>query len=189
MKNNSYSCFFTRCQESKCKLTCEWENINHAIQPGCIRLEDPEPISKNNSSAGYVSSFPARVSADDWVPEVEEDDTSPLTSDSEDYDSDSDSQQLLSHTSRGKSKLKVYKSKHPKSVPKSNEPQKKCSKGSSFNSATSRNGPFTCPIHDCPLSNSKIWVSASSLHSHIREHCIGKYRGEVPLEYFRTWNK
>jgi len=94
MKNNSYSCFLTRCQESKCKLTCGWENINHAIQPGCIRWEDPEPISKNNSSAGYVSSFPARVSADDWVAEVEEDDTStpPLTSDSEDSDSDSDSQ-------------------------------------------------------------------------------------------------
>ena len=38
----------------------------------------------------YVSPFPTSISADDWVPEVEEDDTPPLTSDSDKSDSESD---------------------------------------------------------------------------------------------------
>ena len=30
--------YLTRCQESDCPLTCGWENINHAIAPGCKRF-------------------------------------------------------------------------------------------------------------------------------------------------------
>ena len=51
------------------------------------------------------------------------------------------------------------------------------------NSATSRIGPFCCPVPGCPISNAKSWIAASSLHSHIREHCIGKFGGVIPNEY------
>ena len=30
--------YLTRCQESDCPLTRGWENINHAIAPGCKRF-------------------------------------------------------------------------------------------------------------------------------------------------------
>ena len=69
---NSYSHLLTRCQESKCKLTCGWENINHAIQPGCIRWV--EPLAKSNTVPVNVS--PSKV-------EAEVDDTPPLTDDSD----------------------------------------------------------------------------------------------------------
>ena len=70
MIENSYSHLLTRCQESKCKLTCGWENINHAIQPGCIRWVDP--LAKPISVFNYVSPFPKNISADEWIPEIED---------------------------------------------------------------------------------------------------------------------
>ena len=92
MKNDSISSILTRCQEQRCKLTRGWENINHAIQPGCVRWDQPTYMNNDIPTPAYVSPFPTSISADDWVPEVEEDDTPPLTSDSDDSDSDSDSQ-------------------------------------------------------------------------------------------------
>ena len=117
MKKCSVSSVLTRCQEQRCKLTRGWENINHAIQPGCVRWEQPTSKKHNEIHSpvdisplpasvlheqktiapAYVSRFHTNVSADEWVPEVddfviEDDDTPPLTSDSEDSDSESDSE-------------------------------------------------------------------------------------------------
>ena len=91
MKKYSDLSVLTRCQEANCKLTRGWENINHAIQPGCKRwIQLTSQENTKIQAPAYVSPFPASVSADDWVPDVGDDDTPPLTSDSEDSDSDSD---------------------------------------------------------------------------------------------------
>ena len=78
-KYSEYSAVLTRCQELRCHLTRDWENINHAIQPGCVRWEQPTSKEKSDSHPpAYISPFPASISADEWVPEVEIDDTPPL---------------------------------------------------------------------------------------------------------------
>ena len=158
---NSYSHLLTRCQESKCKLTCGWENINHAIQPGCIRWV--EPLAKSNT-------FPVNVSPSKVEDEV--DDTPPLTDDS---DSDSDSSEDEA------TNIKISTSMRQKTKTKNLKPPLK--------SKTSRKGPFSCPVLNCPISNVKSWSTAPSLHKHIQEHCIGRFSGVVPEEYFKTWNK
>ena len=166
MKNDSVSSVLTRCQEQRCKLTRGWENINHAIQPGCVRWEQPT-FKENNAfqTPTYVSPFPASVSADDWVPEVEEDDTPPLTSDSEDSDSDSDSED---------EKL----------------PAKKTTiKSTKFKIGQQSKSSFNCPVSGCPKNLSKPWKNVASLHSHLADHCAGKYQGSVPSQYFKEWNK
>ena len=86
MKKCSFSSILTQCQEQRFKLTRGWENINHAIQPGCVRWEHPT-VNENDD----IQAFTPSISADDWVPEVDEDDIpSPLMSDSYESGSESD---------------------------------------------------------------------------------------------------
>ena len=60
-----YSAVLTRCQEQRCNLTRGWENINHAIQPGCVRWEQPTSKEKSDSHCiDYISPFPASISND-----------------------------------------------------------------------------------------------------------------------------
>ena len=78
-KYSEYSAVLTRCQEQRCNLTRGWENINHAIQPGCVRWGQPASKEKSDShSIDYISPspFPASMS-NDWVPDVEIDDPPP----------------------------------------------------------------------------------------------------------------
>ena len=135
--------------------------MNHAIQPGCVRWEQPTSKEKSDShSIDYISPFPASIS-NDWVPDVEIDDTPPLTSNSDDSDSDSDTE--------------VEKSR--------NRLLKKINIGQQ--SRTS----FRCPVAGCPKASSKPWKNVATLHGHLADHCVGKFQGTVPLEYFDQWDK
>ena len=148
MKNDSISSILTRCQEQRCKLTRGWENINHAIQPGCVRWEQPTYMNNDIPTPAYVSPFPASISADDWVPEVEEDDTPPLTSDSDDSDSDSDSQD---------EKIPVRKT---------------TIQSRKFKIGQQSKSSFNCPVSGCPKTLSKPRKNVASLHSHLADHCL-----------------
>ena len=197
MKKCSVSSVLTRCQEQRCELTRGWENIDLAILPGCVRWE--QPTSKKNNdiqspdnisplsasvlheqesiAPAYDSSFPTNVSADDWVPEVddfviEEDDTPPLTSDSEDSDSDSDSED-----------------DNPRQKSNSKSSQKSHNLNSVHRCTLPTTGPFSCPVKDCPKVLCKPWKAVESLHRHMVDHCVGKLSGSIPEQYFRTWNK
>ena len=55
--------------------------------------------------------------------------------------------------------------------------------------AVSIDPPYTCPVPGCPKSSCKPWKTPASLHSHIADHALGKLKGTIPPEYFRTWNK
>ena len=166
MKKCSLSSILTRCQEQRCKLTRGWENINHAIQPGCVCWEHPT-VNENVDiqTPAYISPFPPSVSADDWVPEVEEDDTPPLTSDSDESDSESDCDDEKIPLRKTTSNPKKYKFGQ----------QSKSS--------------FNCPVPGCPKTLSKPWKNVASLHSHLADHCAGKFQGSVPSQYFEDWNK
>ena len=160
-KYSEYSAVLTRCQEQRCNLTRGWENINHAIQPGCVCWEQPTSKEKSDShSIDYISPFPASIS-NDWVPDVEIDDTPPLTSDSDDSDSDSD-------TEVEKSRNRLLKK---------------------FNIGQQSRTSFRCPVAGCPKASSKPWKNVASLHGHLADHCVGKFQGTVPLEYFDQWDK
>ena len=153
MIENSHSYLLTRCQESKCKLTCGWENINHTIQPGCIRWVDP--LEKVNPVPDYVSPFPKNIPADEWIPEIQDevDDTPPLADDS-DSESDSDSSEDENVLQKPITRKKIQKQL------KNQKPKNK--------TEIFTKGLFSCPILDCPISNAKSWITASSLHKHIQ---------------------
>ena len=98
---------------------------------------------------------------------IKDDDTPPLTSDSEDSDSESDSE--------------------------ADNPRKKSNEISSQNShnlnsvhrcALSTTGPFSAQ----GLSKGAV-QALESLHRHMVDHCVGKLSGSIPEQYFRTWNK
>ena len=79
-----------RCQIKTCPLTRDWENINHAIKPGCIKWKIKEKINQPLLST--------RMAADDWIPEVEDlsgDGICPRVCDSDLSDSSSDSEHEL----------------------------------------------------------------------------------------------
>ena len=117
----------------------------------------------------FISRFNTNISADEWVPEVdnlviEDNDTPPLTSDSEDSDSESDSE--------------------------ADYPRKKSNEISSQNShnlnsvhrcALSTTGPFSCPVKDCQKALCKPWKAVESLHRHMVDHCVGKLSGSNQL--------
>ena len=48
---------------------------------------------------------------------------------------------------------------------------------------------FQCPVVGCPKALSKPWKNAASLHGHLADHCVGKFQGTIPFEYFDHWNK
>ena len=74
-------------------LNSGWENVNHAIQPGCVRwVHSTTKVDSKIHTSTYFSHLLANDSSDDRVPEVEIDDTPALTSDSDDSDSDCDSE-------------------------------------------------------------------------------------------------
>ena len=88
--------FYERCQLSDCPFTKGWENINHAVKPGCLRYDVPmiyEPqsviappkcISEPTKNAklnisehkrfrqdpGYISRFSVKTSVGELTPEV-----------------------------------------------------------------------------------------------------------------------
>ena len=41
----------------------------------------------------------------------------------------------------------------------------------------------------CPKTLSKPWKNVASLHSHLADHCAGKFQGTVPSQYFEDWKK
>ena len=146
-----------RCQIKACPLTRDWENINHAIKPGCIKWKIKEQNNKPLLST--------RMAADDWIPEVEdlsEDDTPPLVcdsdfSDSDSEDSSSDSEVELSSSNAGlKSTCSLPSRKSPMRAVNSNlkTNRQQCSTCPAVpvpNSATSRIGPFSYPVPGCPV--------------------------------------
>ena len=51
---------------------------------------------------------------------------------------------------------------------------------------------FNCPVLVCLKTLSKPWKpwkNDTSLHSHLADHCAGKFQGIVPSQYFEDWNK
>ena len=72
-----------RCQIRACPLTRDWENINHAIKPGCIKWKIIEQNNKSPLTTNMgADSFPVDEHLE------EEDDTPPLWSDSDPGSSD-----------------------------------------------------------------------------------------------------
>ena len=110
-----------------------------------------DPLAKPNSVLDYVSPFPKNISADEWIPEIEEevDDTPPLI---DDLDSDSDSEESDS------------------------EDSSKCV----HRCAISMVGPFNCPVPGCPKAFSKSWKNAASLQDHLADYVVGKFQGSIP---------
>ena len=155
-----------RSQIKACPLTRDWENINHAIKPGCIKWK----IQEENIDRSPEED----LSKDDTPPLVSDSDFS--GSDSEDSSSDSEDD-LPSSNARIKSTTSL--------------PGRKTSSvaQSIHRCAVSIDPPYTCPVPGCPKSSCKPWKTPASLHSHIADHALGKLKGTIPPEYFRTWNK
>ena len=112
-----------------------------------------------------------------------EDDTLPLLSDSDFSGSDSEDSRSDSEDDLPSSNARI---KSTTSIPS----RKTSSVAQSIHRcAVSIDPPYTCPVPGCPKSSCKPWKTPASLHSHIADHALGKLKGTIPPEYFRTWNK